>query len=87
MYYWKNGVKYFAPDPPDDDDASAWESTSEYRMNRIAQLKEQLASTDYKALKYFEGWLTEAEYAPIKEMRQSLRDEINAIEKSLTEVT
>ena len=45
----------------------------------IEQLKEQLASTDYKAIKYAEGWLTEEEYAPIKAERQSLRDRINEL--------
>lgn len=47
---------------------------------RIETLKIELASTDYKAIKYAEGWLTEEEYAPIKAQRQSIRDEINALE-------
>ena len=47
---------------------------------RIEMLKAELASTDYKAIKYAEGWLTEAEYAPIKAARQAIRDEINALE-------
>lgn len=47
---------------------------------RIEMLKAELASTDYKAIKYAEGWLTDAEYAPIKAARQAIRDEINALE-------
>lgn len=47
---------------------------------RIAFLKYQLAQTDYKALKFLEGWLTEEEYAPIKAERQALRDQINELE-------
>jgi hypothetical protein len=47
---------------------------------RIEMLKSELASTDYKAIKYAEGWLTEDEYAPIKASRQAIRDEINALE-------
>ena len=47
---------------------------------RIEMLKADLASTDYKAIKYAEGWLTEEEYAPIKAERQAIRDEINALE-------
>lgn len=47
---------------------------------RIEMLKGELASTDYKAIKYAEGWLTEEEYAPIKAQRQAIRDEINALE-------
>lgn len=59
---------------------AAWEASPEYRAERIAALKAELAETDYKALKFMEGWLTEAEYAPIKARRQQLRDEINGLE-------
>lgn len=47
---------------------------------QIAILKQQLADTDYKAIKYAEGWITEADYAPIKAERQALRGQINALE-------
>ena len=47
---------------------------------RIEMLKAELASTDYKAIKYAEGWLTDAEYAPVKAARQAIRDEINKLE-------
>lgn len=50
---------------------------------RIEELKSELAATDYKAIKYAEGWLTEEEYAPIKADRQAIRDEINALESQL----
>lgn len=50
---------------------------------RIEILKMELASTDYKAIKYAEGWLTEQEYAPIKASRQAIRDEINALETQM----
>lgn len=63
---------------------AAWEASPEYRAERIAALKAELAETDYKALKFFEGWLSEAEYAPIKARRQQLRDEINALEVSVS---
>lgn len=46
----------------------------------ITALKAQLTATDYKAIKYAEGWLSEEEYAPIKAQRQSIRDQINALE-------
>ena len=52
---------------------------------RIEMLKSELASTDYKAIKYAEGWLTEEEYAPIKAQRQAIRDEINALENEAKE--
>lgn len=47
---------------------------------QIEMLKAELAATDYKAIKYAEGWLTEEEYAPIRATRQAIRDEINALQ-------
>ena len=46
----------------------------------VAELKQQLADTDYKAIKYAEGWISEEDYAPIKAQRQALRDKINEYE-------
>ena len=48
---------------------------------RIIYLKEELGKTDYQAIKFAEGWLTEEEYAPIKAQRQAYREEINQLEK------
>ena len=50
---------------------------------RIKALKEELAKTDYQAIKYAEGWLSEEEYAPIKTQRQAYREEINRLEMLL----
>lgn len=81
-----------------DADKSAWEyeevkkeePAEEYKPTKkellemeIIQKKWELSQTDYKALKYAEGLLTEEEYAPIKEERQAMRDEINAMEAKL----
>ena len=52
---------------------------------RILNLKRILADTDYKAIKYAEGLISEEEYAPIKAERQHLRDQINELETSLAE--
>ena len=49
----------------------------------IFLLKSKLAETDYKAIKYAEGWLTDEEYAPIKAERQAIREEINKLEKEM----
>lgn len=54
------------------------------RQAEIADLKAQLASTDYKAIKFAEGWLTAEVYEPIKAQRQSLRDRINELEKEVS---
>lgn len=46
----------------------------------IQELKKLLASTDYKAIKFAEGSLTESEFAPIRKLRQEWRDKINELE-------
>ena len=50
---------------------------------QINALKEQLAETDYKALKFIDGEFTEKEYAPIREERKNYRIKINELEKCL----
>ena len=50
---------------------------------QIEGLKQQLADTDYIAIKYAEGWISEADYAPTKELRQNWRNEINKLEEKL----
>lgn len=54
---------------------------------RISELKEKLSASDYKALKYADGALTEAEYAQTRDERQAWRDEINEIEETFSEPT
>ena len=50
---------------------------------RITELKRLLNETDYLAIKYAEGWISEQDYAPTKALRQSYRDEINELEEAL----
>ena len=52
---------------------------------RIKELKQKLFASDYQAIKYSEGFISEEEYAPIKAERQKWRDEINALEEELKE--
>ena len=61
----------------------AYESSPEYKAQQIEELKAQLSATDYKAIKFAEGWLTEEEYAPIRAERQVIRDKINALQDQL----
>ena len=53
------------------------------KSEQILQLRGMLHNTDFKAIKYAEGELTEEEYAPIKEDRRSWRAQINALEKEI----
>ena len=52
-------------------------------IERINELKQLLSESDYRAIKYAEGYYTEEEYKPYKELRQSYRDEINQLEQEL----
>lgn len=45
-----------------------------------------LSRTDYKALKYAEGEISEEEYAPIRELRRHCRAEINRLEAEYLEL-
>ena len=51
----------------------------QYRIE-IQQLKKQLSDTDYKAIKYAEGQISESEYASVRAERQGYRDRINYLE-------
>lgn len=57
-----------------------------YNKQRIQELKDMLSATDYKAIKYAEGVLSEYEYASTKAQRQAWREEINALEAELEEM-
>ena len=50
---------------------------------RKIELHNNLLNTDYKALKYAEGMVSETEYEPIKLQRQAWRNEINVLEKRI----
>ena len=47
---------------------------------QINELKEKLRETDYQAIKYAEGLISEEDYATTKKQRQEWRDKINELE-------
>ena len=49
----------------------------------ILEYKQKLKETDYKAIKYAEGLISETDYAPIKAERENYRKAINSLELSL----
>lgn len=49
----------------------------------IFEYKQKLKETDYKAIKYAEGLISETDYAPIKVERENYRKAINSLEISL----
>lgn len=44
------------------------------------RLQSYLINTDYKAIKFFEGVMSEEEFAPVRTQRQAARDRINELE-------
>lgn len=60
-----------------------WELVAdEPYVETVEDYKAKLSETDYHAIKYAEGWITEEDYAPIKAQRQAWRDAINALEET-----
>lgn len=53
---------------------------AEQNAMEIERLKAELASTDYKCLKYIDGAISEEEYAEVKAYRAKLRAKINKLE-------
>ena len=70
-------VKEFCPMKTDEDKLK-----DQYRLE-IQQLKKALSDTDYKAIKYAEGQISESEYASVRSERQGYRDRINELEALL----
>ena len=66
---------------PTVEEVKADETTEINRQIRV--LKKRLFDTDYKAIKYSEGWLTDEEYAEAKAQREEWRKCINELEASL----
>lgn len=54
---------------------------------RIDELKVLLEESDYKAIKYAEGLISEEDYTIIKAKRQSYREEINQLEAEIAELS
>ena len=53
----------------------------ELNAMEVERLKRELASTDYKCLKFVDGEITKKEYAEIKKHRSELRAKINELEQ------
>lgn len=52
-------------------------------QGKITSLKIKLQNTDYQAIKFAEGELSEEEYAPVREQRRAWRMQINELESEL----
>lgn len=63
------------------DRQAEFEQTEEYRLLKIAELKQKLADTDYIACKIAEGSASASEYSEEIERRKAWRQEINSLEE------
>lgn len=52
-------------------------------IGEITAYKQLLTNSDYKAIKYSEGFISEDEYAITKAFREELREKINQLEEEL----
>ena len=59
----------------------------EQYQSEIISLKKYLSETDYKAIKYAEGEITESDYQEVKSQRHDARVRINELESLITELS
>lgn len=78
--HWVNEELVDRVKPQEEKDAEAEAARIAAIDAEIAELKAELAGTDYKAIKYAEGWITAEEYEETKSQRQAWRDRINELE-------
>ena len=78
--HWVDGELVEREKTPEEIEEEKRQREEEARQEEIAALKGYLAATDYKAIKYAEGWITEEEYAETKAQRQVWRDRINELD-------
>ncbi|MBR2342990.1 MAG: hypothetical protein IKA64_01905 [Clostridia bacterium] len=57
----------------------------DYKLT-IFKLKKKLSNTDYMALKFAEGELSEDEFSPMREKRREWRAEINRLEECIRSI-
>ena len=58
----------------------------EQYQSEIVELKKYLSDTDYKAIKYAEGEITESDYQEVKSQRHDARVRINELESLIEEL-
>ena len=55
-------------------------------QSEIVELKKYLVDTDYKAIKFAEGEITESDYQEVKSQRHDARVRINELESLIEEL-
>ena len=62
------------------------EKLIEQYQSEIVELKKYLSDTDYKAIKFAEGEITESDYREVKSQRHDARVRINELESLIEEL-
>ena len=62
------------------------EKVIEQYQSEIIELKKYLSDTDYKAIKFAEGEITETDYQEVKSQRHDARVRINELESLIEEL-
>lgn len=62
------------------------EKLIEQYQSEIIELKKYLSDTDYKAIKFAEGEITESDYQEVKAQRHDARTRINELEARIEEL-
>ena len=62
------------------------EKLIEQYQSEIIELKKYLSDTDYKAIKFAEGEITESDYQEVKSQRHDARVRINELESMIEEL-
>ena len=62
------------------------EKLVEQYQSEIVELKKYLSDTDYKAIKFAEGEITESDYQEVKSQRHDARVRINELESLIEEL-
>ena len=62
------------------------EKLIEQYQSEIIELKKYLSDTDYKAIKYAEGEITESDYQEVKSQRHDARVRINELESLIEQL-
>ena len=62
------------------------EKLIEQYQSEIVELKKYLSNTDYKAIKFAEGEITESDYPEVKSQRHDARVRINELESLIEEL-
>ena len=83
---WKDGELVDNPDYESYNEELNKSKLIHEKQSRVNELKQLLAESDYRAIKYFEGYYTDEQYEPYKVQRQAYRDEINQLETEINNI-